>query len=100
MMLFKVSRPTESIIADITRLDDDEEFEGIRCPHCAWRPSSDDRWCCLSNGGPEPPFQSCGTAWNTFSTKGRCPGCSHQWEWTLCLRCLGWARHADWYERP
>jgi hypothetical protein len=99
MLFLKDSRKTEHIVEDVTRLDEDDEFEGIRCPHCKWRPSSHDRWCCESNGGPEPPFRSCGTSWNTFSTKGRCPGCQHQWEWTLCLRCLEWARHADWYER-
>ena len=99
MMLFKDSRHTEQIVIAVTRSDEDDEFEGIRCPHCRWRPSSTDRWCCYSNGGPEPPFRSCGSSWNTFSTKGRCPGCGHQWEWTLCLRCLEWARHVDWYER-
>jgi hypothetical protein len=99
MLFLKDGRKTEDIVADITRLDEDDEFEGIRCPHCAWRPSSHDRWCCQSNGGPEPPFRSCGTNWNTFSTKGRCPGCSHQWQWTLCLRCVEWSPHADWYER-
>jgi len=99
MLFLKEGRKTEEIVVEITRLDDDDEFEGIRCPHCQWRPSSTDRWSCYSNGGPEPPFQSCGTSWNTFSTRGRCPGCSHQWEWTLCLRCVEWARHVDWYER-
>jgi hypothetical protein len=100
MMFLKEGRKTEDVVVEIPRLDDEDEFEGIRCPHCAWRPSANDRWCCSSNSGdPEPPFRSCGTTWNTFATKGRCPGCSHQWQWTLCLRCFEWARHADWYER-
>ena len=47
---------------------------------------------------PEPPFDGCGTSWNTFLTRGRCPGCRHQWQWTSCLRCHGWSLHEDWYE--
>jgi hypothetical protein len=49
---------------------------------------------------PEPPFKGCGTVWNTFLTKGRCPGCSHQWRWTSCLQCQQWSLHDDWYEKP
>ena len=41
---------------------------------------------------------ACGTAWNTFATRGRCPGCAHQWRWTSCLRCDQWSPHGDWYE--
>ena len=97
----KQGRKTEQIVTSEQRLDEHGQFEGVRCPHCRWRPSAHDLWCCISDGdGPEPPFRSCGTAWNTFATHGRCPGCSHQWEWTLCLRCQEWARHIEWYERP
>jgi hypothetical protein len=38
----------------------------IRCPLCDWEPRRFDRWECF-----------CGTAWNTFDTGGRCPGCGH-----------------------
>ncbi|PYR66924.1 MAG: hypothetical protein DMF87_07020 [Acidobacteria bacterium] len=71
----------------------------MRCPLCGWRPSASSRWCCDSVDGPEPPFDSCGTIWNTFSTRGRCPGCGHQWKWTSCLRCHEWSPHDDWYEK-
>jgi hypothetical protein len=71
---------------------------GIRCPLCGWRPKPSSRWCCDVGGTPEPPFTACGTIWNTFSTRGRCPGCDHQWQWTSCLACHRPSRHADWYE--
>jgi hypothetical protein len=40
----------------------------------------------------------CGECWNTFNTRGRCPGCGHQWRWTACLNCSGWSLHEHWYE--
>jgi len=79
-------------------VDDAEAFTGIRCPLCAWQPDARSRWCCYSDGSPEPPFESCLTVWNTFSTRGRCPGCNHQWCWTSCLKCEGWSLHEDWYQ--
>jgi DNA-directed RNA polymerase subunit RPC12/RpoP len=60
----------------------------IRCPHCQWRPRKHDRWSCR-----------CGHAWNTFETGGVCPACAHRWLHTVCLRCLRWGRHEDWYEK-
>ena len=39
----------------------------------------------------------CNMSWNTFDTKGRCPGCSHQWRHTSCLKCQAWSPHDDWY---
>jgi hypothetical protein len=80
------------------RSDNDERFSRIRCPLCEWRPAPSSRWCCDGTESPEPLFEGCGTVWNTFSTGGRCPGCSHQWGWTSCLRCHGWSLHEDWYE--
>lgn len=84
-----------------TRHDqDDGSYEGIRCPLCAWQPNASSRWYCYSSGsGPEPPFEACGTCWNTFDTRGRCPGCAHQWIWTTCLSCRVASRHEAWYER-
>src|SRR5688572_1664195 len=79
-------------------VDEREAFKGIRCPLCAWQPDSSSRWCCEPTQSPEPPFPGCLTVWNTFATHGRCPGCSHQWSWTSCLRCQGWSLHLDWYE--
>jgi hypothetical protein len=78
--------------------DDEEAFERIRCPLCNWRPTPSSSWCCWGEGTPEPPFDWCGTSWNTFLTSGLCPGCQHQWQWTSCLRCHSWSLHEDWYE--
>jgi hypothetical protein len=75
-----------------------ERFDRIRCPLCRWHPTPSSRWSCLCIDTPEPFFESCGTTWNTFTTRGRCPGCGHQWQWTSCLRCGGWSLHDDWYE--
>jgi len=100
MFLLKESRRTDHIVSTISDLEKDDSLAGIRCPLCSWRPSARDLWCCLSLGTPEPPFPSCGTQWNTFSSHGKCPGCSHQWQWTSCLRCEGWSLHNDWYETP
>ena len=85
---------------DTGRADQSRDpFTGIRCPLCAWRPSASSRWRCgWQAGDPEPAFSACGTSWNTFSTRGRCPGCHHQWRWTSCLACHEWSRHTDWYE--
>jgi hypothetical protein len=76
----------------------DDRFQRIRCPRCFWRPTRASRWSCRMGNGPEPPFDACGTIWNTFDTRGRCPGCSHQWVWTSCLRCGVPSPHEDWYE--
>lgn len=46
---------------------------------------------------PSAFFEGCGIVWNTFSTHGCCPGCSHQWRWTSCLRCGKSSLHKDWY---
>ena len=77
----------------------DSDYARIRCPRCQWRPTASSRWFCVSGRSPEPPFDACGTAWNTFDTRGRCPGCSHQWVWTTCLRCAVASKHEEWYER-
>ena len=59
----------------------------IRCPRCAWEPGRGDRWMC-----------TCLHVWNTFDTRGVCPGCGRRWLETQCLRCKAWSRHEDWYE--
>ncbi len=62
----------------------------IRCPRCGWTPRSGDRWMC-----------TCGHAWNTFDTRGRCPGCGRRWRHTQCLSCGAWSPHEKWYaEEP
>jgi hypothetical protein len=91
-------RPANRTRVDVSA-DERKAFSGIRCPRCRWRPSPSSRWCCDRAGGsPEPFFEGCGTAWNTFATRGRCPGCHHQWQWTSCLRCHEWSLHVEWYE--
>lgn len=96
-LLKRAPVPEERTIS-VPSPDDDERFSRIRCPLCEWRPTPSSRWCCDGTDSPEPLFEGCGTVWNTFSTGGRCPGCSHQWGWTSCLHCEGWSLHEDWYE--
>src|ERR1044071_547279 len=74
-----------------------EPFSGIRCPICKWQPKESSRWFCGDCDYPEYFFEGCGTAWNSFKTRGLCPGCGHQWRWTVCLSCYGWSPHNDWY---
>jgi hypothetical protein len=38
--------------------------------------------------------------WNTFWTRGLCPGCGHQWQETQCLRCRKMSPHESWYHYP
>ena len=83
--------------ADATRTDDKESRARIRCPRCEWAPGRSARWCCLECPLPVMFFDGCGTEWNTFDTRGRCPGCQHQWRWTSCLVCTEWSLHDDWY---
>ena len=38
--------------------------------------------------------------WNTFWTRGVCPGCGHQWRETACLQCRKKSPHESWYHYP
>ena len=60
----------------------------IHCPRCAWAPSPHDRWECRPG---------CRTVWNTFETRGRCPGCAKRWLVTVCLACVVSSLHEHWY---
>ena len=71
----------------------------IRCPACQWQPPRDTRWWCSSMGPPENFSGGCGHSWNTFDTRGLCPGCRHQWRYTTCLSCNVTSPHDDWYDR-
>jgi hypothetical protein len=42
----------------------------------------------------------CGTEWNTFWTRGVCPGCAYQWRNTQCLWCDEFSPHETWYHYP
>jgi DNA-directed RNA polymerase subunit RPC12/RpoP len=99
MRLLKRDDVARDLVVDVERIDADDPLRGIRCPACAWRPEASSLWSCLWTEPPEPRFDWCGTVWNTFLTRGRCPGCGHQWQWTSCLRCAQWSRHDEWYER-
>ncbi|HKB09562.1 MAG TPA: hypothetical protein VKD69_02870 [Vicinamibacterales bacterium] len=100
LLLLKNDLARRHTTVDIADLDADEGLHGIRCPLCRWRPSAASRWSCdwTEIDSPEPFFNACGTEWNTFATRGRCPGCGHQWRWTSCLRCGQWSPHEEWYE--
>src|SRR5262245_34939810 len=63
-------------------------YSGIRCPACHWQPEKHSRWLC------EP---GCGHSWNTFDTRGLCPGCAKKWFHTACLECATWSAHEAWY---
>jgi hypothetical protein len=63
----------------------------IFCPQCTWRPAAEDRWRCAPG---------CDTVWNTFWTRGLCPGCGRQWEVTQCLECGQLSPHRHWYHAP
>lgn len=65
-----------------------EDKAEIFCPHCEFRPQPEDRWDCVP---------SCGTTWNTFWTRGVCPGCGVKWPKTQCLACGEWSPHEAWY---
>jgi hypothetical protein len=78
--------------------DESTRKERIRCPACQWQPAASSRWFCQETGAPEHFTGGCGEAWNTFTTRGRCPGCQYQWRWTACLKCDTWSLHDAWYE--
>lgn len=93
------SAPARDLDVDAKRLIEELVYGRIRCPLCGWQPSAHSLWTCESFSTPEPYFGGCGAMWNTFETRGVCPGCSHQWQWTSCHRCSGWSRHDEWYVR-
>jgi hypothetical protein len=97
-LLKKTERSTD-IPAKTPKRSEERSSDGVRCPVCYWQPPSSSRWACHGPDPAAPSFVGCGTVWNTFSTHGVCPGCSHRRHWTKCLFCLTWSLHDDWYER-
>ncbi|MEN9559908.1 MAG: hypothetical protein RLZZ502_1119 [Pseudomonadota bacterium] len=65
----------------------------IYCPEqqCGWRPGLTAKWDCIP---------SCGTVFNTFLSRGTCPGCGYQWTRTQCLSCGEINLHERWYHYP
>lgn len=98
-MLYKKTPEAEEMLKKLRESEDGTDFEKIRCPLCDWRPTAESRWVCAEADAPEYFYDPCRTSWNTFETRGRCPGCAHQWRWTSCLACWQWSRHEDWYEK-
>jgi hypothetical protein len=96
--LLKKSSALDVDVDTTVERDEDEARSRIRCPLCEWTPNASSRWSCVRIDVPEGFHGGCGTIWNTFNTRGRCPGCQHQWRWTLCLNCHRWSLHEDWYE--
>lgn len=98
LQLLQENPRPDQIVGTTFEPDRTDAFIGIRCPLCRWRPSASSLWRCSCTGTPEPTFEACGMEWNTFSTRGRCPGCGHHWRWTSCLICHQASLHEDWYE--
>jgi predicted amidophosphoribosyltransferase len=96
-LLLKPEAPKTGVIEFIERLRETAKRHRVRCPSCGWQPAPSSRWSCVPTGAPEHFPDGCGAAWHTFETRGRCPGCSHQWRYTACLQCHAWAKHDDWY---
>jgi len=99
LLLQDREKPAASQPGSKSKIEDSVDFSRIRCPLCKWRPTPAHRWFCAQCDYPEFFADGCGACWNTFSTRGRCPGCGHQWRWTACLNCSGWSPHENWYEK-
>jgi hypothetical protein len=98
LWLFQKSLTPEDAAGVVEETVGDAPVAGrIRCPLCGWRPRASSRWYCDDCSHPEYFYGGCGHVWNTFDTRGRCPGCGHLWRWTSCLDCGGWSLHEDWY---
>jgi hypothetical protein len=99
-LLFQKGLTPSDVTDTIDKSDDEEPGHGrIRCPLCRWRPDAGSSWVCNDRAYPEYFFGGCGAAWNTFDTRGLCPGCGHQWRFTACLNCGRWSLHEDWYAK-
>ncbi len=88
---------TDEILKNIAEQQDTTDFSRIRCPLCQWQPQKSSRWCCADAPFPENFYGGCDTHWNTFETRGKCPGCQHQWRYTTCLSCHQNSLHEKWY---
>jgi hypothetical protein len=97
--LFQERQKPDHALDSVSLPGTSKDIQRIRCPLCGWKPNSSSRWFCGDCDYPEYFYDGCGTAWNTFTTRGLCPGCAHQWRWTICLRCAGWSRHEEWYRK-
>ena len=88
------NRQSPRIQAFLAYLTRDEPDTGVdeamdvaaSCPHCEWEPLKSTIWTC-----------TCGHKWNTFDTKGTCPGCERVWSETECRKCRTVSAHESWY---
>ena len=84
-------RGKDHFVPGLLEDDLDKDFSGIRCPSCGMTTA----WAHLLRS------PGCGEVWNTFATRGECPGCQRRWPSTQCTRCGVWSDHDAWYEeRP
>jgi hypothetical protein len=98
-LFFRKTPESEKFLLEEKQKEKGEtEFVRVRCPVCKWRPDRYSFWICADWAYPEYFFNGCGMPWNTFETRGLCPGCNYQWKYTSCLECGEWSRHEDWYE--
>lgn len=97
VMLDKTDR-FKNIEHEMDTGDSKDKFSKIRCPACKWRPTAASRWVCFDEFCEEHPMGGCFTDWNTFDTRGVCPGCQHHWKNTTCLWCGVHSPHEEWYE--
>ena len=97
VLALKRDAPKTGLVEIIDQMRDTAKRHRVRCPACGWQPVASARWSCVTTEAPEHFSPGCGTSWNTFATRGLCPGCSHQWRYTACLECHAWAKHDEWY---
>lgn len=99
-ILLQKTSSTEEIFEKASEKKSAEiDFSRIRCPLCRWQPNKSSRWLCADCDFPEYFYNGCWNEFNTFNSRGQCPGCLHRWRWTSCLRCACWSLHEDWYEK-
>jgi len=64
----------------------------VSCPKCGWEPDEKDIWVC----------DECKTRWNTFQTRGKCPGCGKVFIDTQCSKqkggCGELSLNAEWFQ--
>jgi hypothetical protein len=97
-IFFHKSADIDEAVKDKNAVEDTGNFNRIRCPVCCWQPERSSRWMCRDPNGIEHPSGGCRARWNTFDTRGLCPGCNYQWKGTMCLSCRVISPHEDWYE--
>jgi hypothetical protein len=78
--------PFEIRGGSLAAAEDERILSRIACPRCGFSPKTGDRWQC-----------KCTHRWNTFETRGLCPGCGYQWTETACPRCGELSPHLDWH---